>query len=292
MIARYFISAKCFFYTWIDKVKIKKHQQGQTIYLPKKLSESTSNEAKEDILRHLKPLKTRTNYIPDFQDTERGALYIQIDNIRDVQQVQDLIGGDEFNQALTRQLAIENEIARLTLLTRTKPDDLNIQYRLALLYIKLKKYSEAFVVLGMLVHLHNRLDAKILGNIITVKQEILDELRKYQFVYYLKWRQDTPHGTNLKIRVLFDAGNRECILTEYDERGVVLPIQDFKQFKVTVAFESDGRNTPTLYTDGFYLMMGLLDGEGKLLHEFGEIVADIGRGRNIGDTSPIPLNPV
>lgn len=272
MVARYYISEKCFYYTWIDKVKIKKHQKGQTIYLSKKLSELNRNEAKEDILRHLKPISIRSIYIPNFQDPKQGIMEQKFDNIRDSQQLIDLINSGEFNLDTARRLAIENEITNLIILIRKNPDDLNNQYMLARLYIVLKKYDAALAVLGMLVLEHNLIEAKILGRIIIEREQILEEIKKCQFVYYLKWKQKTPPGTNLKVRVLFD-GDREYTLTEYDERGVFLPIQDFKQFKVAVAFESDGRETPILYNEGFCLMKGLLDSEGKLLYEFGEIIA-------------------
>ncbi len=275
MIAKYYIKASSFYFVWVDEIEIKEGQDTQTLYLNYILCDSNKDEVKESILLHLSPPRiSPLKYVPNVHETSKGTGYLKIDDIRSGKQIQELFSGG-FVDSLEKEMVLKNKIYKLKAYCTKNPDDIRSRIIMVMGLILVHEYDEAARELALIVSNYDNVEAKILFAILEKGHfEILDGLKEYEFVHYLKWRQITPPGTSINAYVIYD-GKEKIKLGEYDCRGVLLPDRNFESIQVRFELKTeDCTISPAVYKNVF-VMRGLLDSNGELLYEYSQVVRNI-----------------
>lgn len=209
-------------------------------------------------------------FIPPPEHPGESIIEFELTNIRHLDQ----LFKDNYLDKVAHELFDERDRVQNLLCLWNYPDDIRNRFKFAISLIQSKDYREARKQLEILVTKYEVIDAKVvLGILLAERTELLENLKAYQFMHYLKWRQETPPGTSVTMIVEFDGG-REFVLPEYDERGVSIADQQFEKFRIKFKLNSDGSATPIVYVNEMKLMCGLLDQDGNILYEFGQVIVD------------------
>lgn len=230
MIARYYFNHGCFYYNWVDEIKINTAVEQQTICLPYKIDNIQNNldntvyqeVVKENILEKLIPPEViDLVYVPNSPTT--GIGYVTIDKIRNGQQIHKLLKSELLNQ-LIEEVTIKSEIQKIKSQLLVESENVTNRFRLALLYVKVGKMEEALSELNLLIYNFKMIEAKIIFSLITNREiSILENLGNYNFGYYFKMGDEFPDNAEVEMTIdgeLFKIG-------AYNKQGIISQNKDF-----------------------------------------------------------------
>jgi hypothetical protein len=267
MLVKYYADEDSFYYTWVDQIEVKKGQKSQTIGLPHILNGDTVEDEKEKILDYILPPEWQGETVYD--PIANTATAPVIDFGRDTEITREVL--ESIMQKVEQDRLLFFEIHKLKELLSTNPNNLEARFKLVACYLKLEDENAVYSELGVLINQFDRSEAKILYNILkSPKRKIMYDLQELHFVRYLKWEQEIPEGVKVESHVILDGTNYEL---EYKEGGVILPIQQFATFQFSL--KVSGKQGVPFTFKNLCLMQGMLNSNGELLHEFGEIIRKI-----------------
>lgn len=287
MIARYYLDEKCFYYTWIADVKIKRDQKSQIIYLIHVLNESNKEIEKEKILNKLSPLKlNELEFMPDISGSNGVMGFNSIENIRSPEQIVELMRSG-YLEEITKKLKVQHQIQKLKESAITDPKNVETRFALVARYIYLDEFELAKQELAILINQFNCIDAKVIFALlakirtnINVK-EMVKNLNADSFIWYLQGKWTQPFHEQVIFDVTMNGITQQ--LPGIIEQGIILPIKnitEFNEVNYSFPFSHESENifsSPilTLEKNQLRIMRSVVDNNYKILHEFSSLYATI-----------------
>jgi hypothetical protein len=222
-------------------------QQQNTIAI--KLNESFSFQNREEIknlfLKKIEPIKISLEKIsPTFKKQNITTAVFSLENLHSIEDVKNAI--KEAGNIARDILPKYNRIQNIDKILLHSPLNKQLILEKGFLLAKLNKIDIAKLEIKKLIDTFNCPEAQLFYNLIDREPRKLEKMNNFNYVFLLKWKQETPEDTDIEMIAIID--DKKYILKPYDPNGVVLPIKFFNKLSFGVKLISKtGRYTPILY---------------------------------------------